>query len=102
MRIVFLLIAAATLLAQTVSAQENYRPTPQNMESRREFAQTRFGIFIHWGLYSMLGDGEWIMHTNSDGNLNHYECSVCHMQQGHLSNYCEDCGAKMDKKDDAK
>jgi hypothetical protein len=45
--------------------------------------------------------GEWIMHTNSDGNLNHYECSVCHMQQGYLSNYCEDCGTKMDRKDDA-
>jgi hypothetical protein len=42
--------------------------------------------------------GYWIMHTNSDGNLNHYECSVCHIQQGHLSNYCEDCGAKMDGK----
>ena len=70
MRIVFLLIAAATLLAQTVSAQENYRPTPQNMESRKEFAQARFGIFIHWGLYSMLGDGEWIMHNK---NINHKE-----------------------------
>ena len=45
---------------------------------------------------------EWIMHTNSDGNLNHYECSVCHIQQGYLSNYCEDCGTKMDRKDDAK
>jgi hypothetical protein len=42
--------------------------------------------------------GEWIMRTNSDGNLNHYECSVCHMQQGYLSNYCEDCGTKMDRK----
>ena len=70
MRIVFLLVAAATILAQTLSAQENYRPTPQNMESRREFAQARFGIFIHWGLYSMLGDGEWIMHNK---NINHKE-----------------------------
>ena len=40
--------------------------------------------------------GEWIMHTNSEGNLNHYECSECHMCQGHISNFCEECGAKMD------
>lgn len=39
--------------------------------------------------------GEWIMHTNFDGNLNHYECSVCHQAQGHKSNYCEECGADM-------
>ena len=75
MRIVFLLIAAVTLLAQTVSAQENCRPTPQNMERRREFAQARFGIFIHWGLYSMLGDGEWIMH-NKNINLKLFVTSV--------------------------
>lgn len=43
--------------------------------------------------------GEWIMHTNSDGNLNHYECSVCHRPQGYKSNYCEDCGSKMDKEE---
>lgn len=41
--------------------------------------------------------GEWIMFTNFDGNLNHYECSVCHQAQGYKSNYCEECGAKMDK-----
>lgn len=70
MRFVFSFIVGLAIFAQTVSAQENYRPTPQNMESRREFAQARFGIFIHWGLYSMLGDGEWIMHNK---NINHKE-----------------------------
>ena len=39
--------------------------------------------------------GEWIMHTNFDGYLNHYECSVCHQAQGHKSNYCEECGSDM-------
>jgi len=23
-----------------------------------------FGMFIHWGLYSMLGRGEWVLHTD--------------------------------------
>lgn len=26
------------------------------------FNQARFGIFVHWGLYSILGRGEWAMH----------------------------------------
>ena len=26
------------------------------------FAQARFGLFIHYGLYSILGEGEWVMY----------------------------------------
>lgn len=26
------------------------------------FNQARFGMFIHWGLYSLLGRGTWVMH----------------------------------------
>jgi alpha-L-fucosidase len=26
------------------------------------FQDNRFGMFIHWGLYSLLGRGEWVMH----------------------------------------
>ena len=45
--------------------------------------------------YPLAKEGTWIMHTNSEGNLNHYECSECHKAQGYKSNYCEDCGTKM-------
>ena len=31
------------------------------MERMRWFHEARFGIFIHWGLYSLLGRGEWVM-----------------------------------------
>ena len=55
-----------------MQAQQGYVPSPQNMESRREFAEARFGIFIHWGIYSMLGDGEWVMH-NKNINYKEYE-----------------------------
>ena len=27
------------------------------------FQDARFGMFIHWGLYSILGRGEWVMHN---------------------------------------
>lgn len=26
------------------------------------FQDVRFGMFIHWGLYSIIGRGEWVMH----------------------------------------
>jgi len=29
------------------------------------FLDSRFGMFIHWGLYSLIGRGEWVMHNES-------------------------------------
>lgn len=29
--------------------------------TQQEFAGDRFGIFIHWGIYSMFGQGEWYL-----------------------------------------
>ena len=56
-----LLVALFAMLAiGGISAQE-YRPTKANLRSRKEFAEDRFGIFIHWGLYSVYGQGEWYM-----------------------------------------
>ena len=43
----------------------DYTPTAENLVSRSEFQDMKFGMFIHWGIYSVLGDGEWIMHNNS-------------------------------------
>lgn len=53
------LLTALPLSAQPAS--RTYVPTPENLESREAFNDARFGIFIHWGIYSMLGDGEWVM-----------------------------------------
>jgi alpha-L-fucosidase len=38
-----------------------YVPTPENLAARKEFQDSRFGVFIHWGVYSVLGRGEWVM-----------------------------------------
>lgn len=27
------------------------------------FLDARFGMFVHWGLYSLIGRGEWVMHN---------------------------------------
>ena len=38
-----------------------YTPTAENLKNREEFRDARFGMFIHWGIYSMLGSGEWVL-----------------------------------------
>ncbi len=71
MRFVFFILALA-LAVLPARGQQGYIPTKENLESRKEFDQARFGIFIHWGIYSMLGDGEWVMH-NKNINYREYE-----------------------------
>lgn len=39
--------------------------------AREEFRNSGLGIFIHWGVSSMLGDGEWVM-TNRDLGYEEY------------------------------
>lgn len=60
----FLAIVILVFLATTcVVAQDDYKPSPENLESREWFQDARFGLFIHWGVYSVLGDGEWVMNN---------------------------------------
>ncbi len=40
-------------------------PSEQRLLTRRWFQEARFGLFVHWGVYSVLGRGEWVM--NNDG-----------------------------------
>ena len=50
---------------------QHYQPTKENLQARQEFQDDKFGIFLHWGLYSMLATGEWTM-TNKDLNYKEY------------------------------
>ena len=49
----------------SAKAQENYRPTKENLEAREWFRDAKFGMFIHWGASSVLGDGEWVMNNRN-------------------------------------
>ena len=31
----------------------------ENVAARKNFAEEKFGIFLHWGIYSMYAQGEW-------------------------------------------
>jgi alpha-L-fucosidase len=57
---VFLLLFVSTAI--TATAQTPYQPSAENLKARQEFQDEKFGMFIHWGVYSVLGDGEWVLH----------------------------------------
>ena len=48
-----------------INAQETYTPSPENINTRKWFDSARFGMFIHWGASSVLGDGEWVMNNRN-------------------------------------
>ena len=52
------------ICCNSLPAQPGYQPSPENLKSREWFEQARFGMFIHWGIYSLLGDGEWVMQND--------------------------------------
>ena len=64
MKRILTIIAALVLAAPLASAQKDYVPSPENLAARKEYSDSKFGIFIHWGIYSMVADGEWCMNTH--------------------------------------
>ena len=49
------------LAGLAVSAFAEYQPEEWNLKARKAFADQRFGIFIHWGLYANYAQGEWYL-----------------------------------------
>lgn len=65
------LISAASLTANAQTTQDaanHYVPTPENLQARQQFADRRFGVFLHWGLYSLFAQGEWYMQNEDIDN----------------------------------
>ncbi len=68
-----------TLLAMSAAAatgalrgDEPYHPAPENLRALEWFQDAKFGLFIHWGIYSVLGKGEWVM-NNTQMTVREYE-----------------------------
>ncbi len=60
-----ILFMASLLLMAVVHAQSSYQPAAANIENRQWFKDARFGMFIHWGPFSIPGDGEWVMNNRN-------------------------------------
>ena len=67
MKKIFMFLATVSFMgllsASSASAQNNYVPTEDNLKAREAFEDMRFGIFIHWGIYSMFAQGEWYLNN---------------------------------------
>ena len=69
---------AGVVSTSTASESTAYSPPRENLEARDWFQDAKFGVFLHWGLYSQLGGGgnlgiaEWIM-NDKDIPAKHYE-----------------------------
>lgn len=99
---IFLLFTLIYITNNQVFAQENYSPTWESLDTRpvpEWFSDARFGIFIHWGVYSVpswapkgeyaewywaqvrndKSDGPWRKFHNSTYGENYpYECFAWH------------------------
>jgi alpha-L-fucosidase len=64
-RIGILLVCVLGLAASPApaGAQAGYVPSAENRAARDWFRDAKFGIFIHWGVYSVLQDDAWVMNT---------------------------------------
>ena len=55
------------MLLSCLTMRAQYVPSAENIEARKQFDGFRFGIFLHWGIYSEFAQGEWYLNT---GKLN--------------------------------
>lgn len=53
------------LFVQISVFSQTYIPTPENLQQRAHFQDMKFGMFIHWGASSVLGNGEWVMNNRN-------------------------------------
>ena len=67
-----LIIILICFTSNLSNAQQDYSPSKENLEARKWFEEAKFGLFIHWGVYSVLGDGEWVM-NNQNISIKEYE-----------------------------
>lgn len=67
-----LFFAVITIFSATVNTATAYTPTPEIVKAQEQFRDHGFGIFIHWGVYSMLGQGEWVLNRD-DVSLDEYD-----------------------------
>lgn len=60
-------VVAAVLLsfAPTTRARAQADVSPERMAARAWYRDAKFGMFIHWGVYSQLAQGEWVMQNRA-------------------------------------
>jgi alpha-L-fucosidase len=68
--VLLIALSVAPFVQRPAVAQEVF--APERGAARAWFQDAKFGMFIHWGVYSQLGQGEWVM-ENRRISLDAYE-----------------------------
>lgn len=67
-----LLLSITCLVSLTITAQNKtsifHEPSSQKEKRMQWWTDGRFGMFIHWGLYSQLARHEWVKHNEHLSN----------------------------------
>jgi len=54
-------VAGAMCCRTSIADAQAEQISPERLAARQWFQDAKFGLFIHWGVYSLLGQGEWVM-----------------------------------------
>lgn len=66
MRLTPVVAGLATVIFVGAVPAQTSAPIPLERTAARDwFRDAKFGMFIHWGVYSQLGQGEWVMENRS-------------------------------------
>lgn len=72
----FLIVSLSMMTSALVAEQGDigYTPSQGNLEARKWFQDAKFGLFVHWGVYSVLGKtgAEWVM-NHDKMSIDEYE-----------------------------
>lgn len=66
----FIALACSMFNVPCSVLRAQYVPSAENLKARSEFQDKKLGIFLHWGVYAMMGQGEWVMNNR---NINYEE-----------------------------
>ncbi len=58
-----LAVALLALAPASIRAGSGEETQPERDRRMAWWREARFGMFIHWGVYSLPGRGEWVMHS---------------------------------------
>jgi alpha-L-fucosidase len=61
--VIYTFVFSTNYLPRSPETDKGYTSPAANLTARQSFQDAKFGLFIHWGVYSVLGNGEWVMNN---------------------------------------
>ena len=62
--IIICIMLSINILFAADEGDIGYKSSKENLKAREWFQDAKFGLFVHWGIYSLLSKGEWVMYRD--------------------------------------